>query len=44
MDDVIQDEIGNVLYLFTINLNVSNIVFKNGWHIDLRKLILTEDN
>lgn len=31
-------------YLFAINLDISNIILKHGGDIDLRELVLTEDN
>lgn len=31
-------------YLFAINFNVSNIVLKDSGDVDLRKLVLAEDN
>lgn len=34
----------NHSYLFAINFNVSNVVFKNRRHIDLWKLVLAEHN
>jgi len=30
--------------LFAIDFNVGNIILKNSWHIDFRKLILAEDD
>lgn len=31
-------------HLFAVNLYVSNIVLKHGGHVDLRELVLAEDN
>lgn len=31
-------------YLFSINFNVGNVIFKNGRYINLRKLVLGEDD